>query len=164
MPKPKRLPDQAEQQLLREERVQLAPRGQLPRLNSLLNQHRYLGSLQPVGERLYYVATDAAGRWLAMLVFSAAAHHLRARDQWIKWSDQQRRRRLSLITNNSRFLVLPGCSTPNLGSRILRRTLDRLRADWQAHYGHPILLLRPRDRLHSAESPVARRHGASEEV
>lgn len=141
MPKPKRLPDQAEQQLLREVRVQLAQRAQLPRLNRLLNQHHYLGSLKPVGERLYYVATDASGRWLAILVFSAAANHLRARDQWIKWSNQQRRRRLSLITNNSRFLVLPGCSTPNLGSRILRLTLDRLSADWQAHYGHPILVV-----------------------
>lgn len=94
-----------------------------------------------MGERLYCVATDAAGRWLAILVFSAAARHLRARYQWIKWSNQQRRRRLGLITNNSRFLVLPGCSTPNLGSRILRSTLDRLSADWQAHYGHPILVV-----------------------
>jgi hypothetical protein len=141
MPKPKRLPDEAQQRLLGEVRVQLAERSELPRLNRLLDEHHYLGSLKPVGERLYYVATDASGRWLAILVFSAAANHLRARDQWIKWSNEQRRRRLSLITNNCRFLVLPDCSVPNLGSRILRLTLDRLSADWQSRYGHPILVV-----------------------
>lgn len=141
MPKPKRLPDEAQQRLLGEVRVQLAERSQLPRLSRLLDEHHYLGSLKPVGERLYYAATDASGRWLAILVFSAAANHLRARDQWIQWTHEQRRRRLSLITNNCRFLVLPGCSVPNLGSRILRLTLDRLSADWQARYGHRILVV-----------------------
>jgi hypothetical protein len=141
MPKPKRLPDEAQQRLLGEVRVQLAERSQLPRLSRLLDEDHYLGSLKPVGERLYYVATNASGRWLAILVFSAAANHLRARDQWIQWTNEQRRRRLSLITNHCRFLVLPGCSVPNLGSRILRLTLDRLSADWQARYGHPILVV-----------------------
>jgi hypothetical protein len=141
MPKPKRLPDEAQQRLLGEVRVQLAERSQLPRLSRLLDEHHYLGSLKPVGERLYYVATDASSRWLAILVFSAAANHLRAREQWIQWTNEQRRRRLSLITNNCRFLVLPDRSVPNLGSRILRLTLDRLSADWQARYGHPILVV-----------------------
>jgi hypothetical protein len=141
MPKPTRLPDEVQQQRLDEVCVRVAKRAQLPRLNKLLDQHHYLGSLKPVGERLCYVATDASDRWLAILVFSAAANHLRARDQWIKWSNEQRRRRLRLITNNCRFLVLPDCSVPNLGSRVLRLTLDRLSADWQAHYGHPILVV-----------------------
>jgi hypothetical protein len=141
MPKPTRLPDKRQQQLLQEVRVHLAERTQLPRLHQLLGQHHYLGSLKPVGERLYYLATDASGRWVGILVFSAAANHLRARDQWIRWSNEQRRRRLSLITNNCRFLLLPGYSVPNLGSRILRLTLDRLSQDWQAQYGHPILVV-----------------------
>jgi hypothetical protein len=139
MPKPTRLPDERQQQLLSEVRVQVAQRRQLPRLHKLLDQHHYLGSLKPVGERIYYLATDASGRWMAILVFSAAANHLRARDQWIGWSHEQRRRRLSLLTNNCRFLLLPEGSVPNLGSRILRLTLERLSPDWQAHYGHPIL-------------------------
>jgi hypothetical protein len=33
----------------------------------LLDEHHYLGSLKAVGERLYYVATDAQGQWLALL-------------------------------------------------------------------------------------------------
>jgi len=139
MPKPTRLPDLDPQRLLREVRVRLATRAELPRIHRLLNRHHYLGSLKPVGERLFYVATDAAGQWLAVLVFSAAAKHLRARDQWIGWTDEQRRRRLSLLTNNSRFLLLPGAEVPNLGSRVLRLTLSRLSQDWQAQYAHPIL-------------------------
>lgn len=139
MPKPTRLPDQKEQQLLNEVRVNVATRAELPRIHKLLDEHHYLGSLQPVGERLYYIATDAFGQWVGILVFSAAAHHLKYREDWIKWSNEQRRRRLSLITNNSRFLLLPDRAVPNLGSRILRLTLDRLSQDWQAHYGHPIL-------------------------
>ena len=139
MPKPTRLPDLDPPRLLREVRVRLAARAELPRIHRLLNRHHYLGSLKPVGERLFYVATDAAGQWLAVLVFSAAAQHLRARDQWIGWTDEQRRRRLSLLTNNSRFLLLPGAEVPNLGSRVLRLTLSRLSQDWQAQYGHPIL-------------------------
>ena len=139
MPKPTRLPDLDPPRLLREVRVRLAARAELPRIHRLLNRHHYLGSLKPVGERLFYVATDAAGQWLAVLVFSAAAKHLRARDQWIGWTDEQRRRRLSLLTNNSRFLLLPGAEVPNLGSRVLRLTLSRLSQDWQAQYGHPIL-------------------------
>jgi len=139
MPKPTRLPDERQQRLLNEVQVQIADRKELPRVHKLLKQHHYLGSLKPVGERLHYIATDAAGRWLAILVFSAAANHLQARDQFIGWSNEQRRRRLRLLTNNSRFLLLPDCSVPNLGSRILSLTLKRLSSDWQAQYGHPIL-------------------------
>jgi hypothetical protein len=138
MAQSKRLPDKIQQQLLNEVRVDLATSAQIPRINQLLDQHHYLGSLRPVGERLYYLARDAANHWVAVLVFSAPAKHLRHRDEWIGWSNEQRRRRLSLVTNNSRFLLLPEFSVPNLGSRVLRLTLDRLSEDWQTRYGHPV--------------------------
>ena len=78
MKKSKRLPDQTQQQLLDEVRVELATPLQIPRINQLLRQHHYLGSLRPVGQRLYYIARNAAGQWVAVLVFSAAAKHLQA--------------------------------------------------------------------------------------
>ena len=37
---------------------------------------------------------------VALLVFAAAARHLRYRDRWIGWTDAQRERRLSLISIN----------------------------------------------------------------
>ena len=138
MKKSKRLPNQTQQQLLDEVRVELATPAQIPQISQLLSQHHYWGSLRPVGQRLYYLARDTAGQWVAVLIFSAAAKHLKHRDEWIGWSEEQRRRRLSLVTNNSRFLLLPDFAVPNLGSRVLRLTLDRLRQDWQTRYGHPV--------------------------
>ena len=111
------------------------------RLQSLLREHHYLGQIKPVGERMLYAAIDPSGRWLAVLVFSAGSKHLKARDQWIGWTQAQRDRRLSLVANNSRFLILPKSHQPNLGSRVLRLTLDRLGSDWQARYGHPVLVI-----------------------
>jgi Domain of unknown function (DUF4338) len=111
------------------------------RFQALLKKHHYLGSLKPVGERMYYAAVDGRGHWMALLLFSAAAKHLKHRDQWIGWTRAQRDRRLSLVVNNSRFLILPQAHLPNLGSRVLRLTLERLSADWQARYGHPVLVV-----------------------
>jgi len=138
MAKPIRLPDAAQQELLNQVQVALAAPAEIPRIQSLLKQHHYLGGIRPVGQRLYYLARDASGRWLAILLFSAPAKHLKDRDRWIGWTEEQRRRRLSLVTNNSRFLLLPQCTVPNLGSRVLRLTLERLPQDWQNHYGHPV--------------------------
>jgi hypothetical protein len=75
-----------------------------------------------------------------LLVFCAAARHLRHRDQWIGWSEAQRRQRLSLVANNARFLILPHCHYPNLASRVMGLTLERLPQDWEARYGHPVWL------------------------
>jgi hypothetical protein len=141
MAKPKRLPDCAQQSLLDEVHVELGTPGEIPRVQSLLRRHHYLGGLRPVGERLYYIAKDASERWLAVLVFSAPAKHLKDRDRWIGWTEEQRRRRLSLVTNNSRFLIVPKRSVPNLGSRVLRLTLERLPKDWRNQYGHPVEVL-----------------------
>jgi len=60
--------------------------------------------------------------------------------QWIGWTEAQRRKRLSLVTNNARFLILPMVTI-----RIWRRvswvlTLERLPQDWQGRYGHPVWL------------------------
>lgn len=138
MAKPKRLPDFTQQSLLHEVQVELATSAEIPRLQSLLRRHHYLGGIRPVGERLYYIARDASANWLAVLVFSAPAKHLKDRDGWIGWTEEQRRRRLSLVTNNSRFLIVPERSVPNLGSRVLSLALGRLSEDWQNRYGHPV--------------------------
>lgn len=142
--KPKKLssdmPSETAQELLKQVQVVLVTgREERRRFQKLLRKHHYLGGLKAVGEQIYYAAVDAQGHWLALLLFSAAAKHLKHRDQWIGWTRAQRDRRLSLVVNNSRFLILPQAHLANLGSRVLRLTLDRLSADWQASYGHPVL-------------------------
>lgn len=111
------------------------------RAHRLLAKHHYLGDVHAVGEQVFYAVTDGHGDWLGALVFCAASRRLRGRDQWIGWTEEQRRRRLPLVVNNCRFLLLPDKTFPNLGSRSLRLTLDRLSADWQERYGHPVVLV-----------------------
>lgn len=134
-------PNPEQQHLLDEVQVVLARPQDLARLQSLLRRHHYLGMIRPVGERLSYVAKDQQGRWVGVLVFCAAAKYLRHRDQWIGWTSEQRRRRLALVVNNARFLLLPQRTVPNLGSRVLKLVLDRLGADWQQRYGHPVVVV-----------------------
>jgi hypothetical protein len=134
-------PTAAQQQLLDSISVRLLAAEELPRGQQLLDQFHYLGSARPVGERLHYAVCEARGDWLGVLVFCAAARRLRPRDQWIGWSDEQRRRRLPLVVNNTRFLLLPHTSVPNLASKTLALVLARLSADWQARYGHPVLVV-----------------------
>jgi Domain of unknown function (DUF4338) len=138
MPEPFRRPSPDQQHLLESLEVRLVEQAELARVQDLLSRHHYLGALQAVGERLFYVAQVGA-QWLALLCFHAAAKHLRPRDAWIGWTPEQRRRRLTLVANNARFLILPEVACPNLASRTLRLCLDRLSADWQQRYGHPIL-------------------------
>ena len=107
----------------------------------LLERHHYLGGLQPVGEQVFYIAHGPSGGWRAVLVFCAAAKHLGPRDRWIGWTPEQRRRRLALVANNARYLVLPGFHVPNLATRVMRLTLDRLSADWGTRYGHPLAVV-----------------------
>lgn len=94
-----------------------------------------------VGESLRYVA-ELDGQWVALAAFSAAALHLKARERWIGWSPRQRARRLALVVNNSRFLVLPERARyPNLASRVLGLCLRRLSADWMERWKHPVVLV-----------------------
>jgi hypothetical protein len=107
----------------------------------LLQRYHYLGLRNCVGENLKYLARDRDGRVLACLLYGSAAWKAAARDQWIGWNSEQRARRLSLVTNNSRFLILPSVRVPHLASHLLGRVAARLSADWQRKYGHPIYLL-----------------------
>ncbi len=110
------------------------------RFDELIKEHHYLHSADWVGERLCYVA-EYKGEWLALLAWTAAAYHLKWRDEWIGWEVEQRRRRLKLVANNARFLILPEVHYPNLASRVMGMCQKRLSADWQARYAHPILVV-----------------------
>ncbi len=99
-----------------------------------LEQHHYLGFEGAAGQNLRYLIRDCYGRDLACVLFAAAAWKVKARDAFIGWSAQQRQQRLSLVINNSRFLILPQVRVPHLASHILGTILRRLRSDWQRKY------------------------------
>ncbi len=106
----------------------------------LMQEHHYLGSLPKISETLWYIATWR-NEWLALMGFSAAAWKCKTRDRWIGWDFRHQYNRLKLLTNNSRFLILPDWHYPNLASRILSLCHKRLCRDWQEVFGHPVLLL-----------------------
>lgn len=107
----------------------------------LLARYHYLSYGNTVGENVKYLARAPDGRPVAALLFGAAAWKCAARDAWIGWSTSQRRERLLLVANNSRFLVAPWVRVPSLGSHALGVAASRIGQDWEHKYGHGIELL-----------------------
>jgi Druantia protein DruA len=106
-----------------------------------LAQHHYLGYHDPVGESIGYLIRSCTGIDLACLLFGAAAWQCAPRDRWIGWSAEQRAQGLPFIANNSRFLLLPWVQSPHLANHLLAQITQRIDADWQQRYHHPICLL-----------------------
>jgi hypothetical protein len=117
------------------------------RFRTLLARHHYLGHRRTVGENVGYLARDRQGREVGCVLFGSAAWKCAARDAWLGWSPRSRAAKLGLLTNNTRFLVLPWVTVPHLASHLLGCVTRRLGADWQAKYGHP---------LHAVETFVER--------
>jgi len=111
---------------------------EIQRWNREVTENHYLKNANLVGEQLRYVVTYQ-GEWLALQGWSAAAYHLKDRDQWLRWTKSQRRARLHLLAQNSRFVVLANRGEwPNLASRALALVCQRLSQDWLEVYGHSI--------------------------
>lgn len=111
-----------------------------PLFNALLSQYHPLGYVQPVGEHLKYTVY-AAGRPIACLAWSSAPRHLGARDRYIGWRVEARRRNLRYLAYNPRFLIVPWVQVLHLASHILGEMARRISNDWERIYGHPIYFL-----------------------
>ncbi len=131
----------AEPSLLEGITVRLLEDSERDRFDQEMAAKHYLKSAAAVGRVLRYVA-EYQGHWVALLVFSSPAFHIKLRDQWLGWSPRQVKERRHLIAQNARFLVLaaPG-QWPNLASRVLKLVGERLPPDWQEHFGYPVRLL-----------------------
>jgi hypothetical protein len=127
-----------EPRLLEAVTVRLIADSERERFDEELVTKHYLKSAKAVGRVLRYVA-EYRGQWVALLVFSSPAFHIKLRDQWLHWSPRQVKERRHLIAQNARFLVLaaPG-QWPNLASRVLKLVGERLAQDWRAHFGYPV--------------------------
>jgi hypothetical protein len=104
-----------------------------------MRRHHYLGYRGIAGRSLRYVAI-LDSRWVALLGWGSAALKCTARDRFIGWDPETKLKRLYLIANNVRFLVLPSVSIKNLASKVLSMNLRRLSGDYQDVYGHPVYL------------------------
>lgn len=120
---------------------QVRRRSEEPIFNGLIEEHHYLGYVQPVGEHLKYLVYARGGRPVACLAWCSAPRHLAPRDRFIGWSPEARRKNLHLLAYNTRYLILPWVTVPHLASHILGRMAKLLPQDWERVYGHPIYYL-----------------------
>jgi len=104
-----------------------------------LQKYHYLGYKGIAGKSLRYIAT-VDNEWAALLGWGSPALKCTARDRFIGWDNETKLKRLHLITNNIRFLVLPWIRVKNLASKVLALNLKRLDSDFRKVYGHPVYL------------------------
>jgi hypothetical protein len=108
--------------------------------NTYIQRYHYLGHQPIPGAQLRYFVR-AAGQVIALLAFGASAWKTKPRDEFIGWTHEQRPRKLHLVVNNARFLILPWIRCRNLASRVLALISRRLPQDWHARYAYrPVLL------------------------
>lgn len=105
-----------------------------------MERYHYLGYRVPFGANLRYWVRHGEQE-LACLLWTSPAWKMQARDEWIGWSDRQRRHNLQRIVNNGRFLILPWVQVKGLASKILALSARQMPRDWESRYGHRPLLL-----------------------
>lgn len=105
-----------------------------------VERHHYLGCRVPFGAHLRYWVRHRQ-RELACLLWTSPAWKMQARDEWIGWSDEQRRRNLQSIVNHGRFLMLPWVRVKGLASKILALSARQMPRDWEIRFGYRPLLL-----------------------
>jgi len=118
-------------------RIEIVERGRsLAEYKSFIDQYHYLGYDRTVGENMKYMVRSKDGDPLACLLFGSAAWKCRGRDAFIGWTIEQRSAGLTMMTNNTRFLIMPFVKVPHLASHILALVSRRISDDWEAKYGH----------------------------
>ena len=105
----------------------------------LIHHHHYLGCPRLVGEYIRHLAY-IEDQVVACLAWASAAWKIKAREQFIGWNEDTKRKNLYLVVNNTRFLIPPWIEVKYLASRVLSLSLKRLVQDWQKVYSHPIYL------------------------
>jgi hypothetical protein len=108
-----------------------------------LRKYHYLGFKQAVGNQIaYLIVAQNSQKKLGCLLFSGSATYtLEARDRWIGWDEDHRKKLLHLILRNNRFLILPWVKVPHLASKALSMVTSRIGKDWLETYGvQPVLI------------------------
>jgi hypothetical protein len=120
--------------------LEVVKRKTAPLFNELIQRYHYLGYSRMGGAQMrffVYVGKEL----VALLGFGAAAWRVAGRDDYVGWSDTQRKAHLHRVVNNSRFLILPWVEGKNLASRILAHAARKLPGLWQQRYGYKPWLL-----------------------
>ena len=104
-----------------------------------LGREHGLGAGREAGDRLCQLVKED-GKLVAVLVWCAAAWHVQARDATVGWDAVTRSRRLKLVVQLRRFLVLEATRRPNQASQCLGAGLRELVGQWESQHGYRPLL------------------------
>jgi hypothetical protein len=122
-------------------RLAIAQPGQeLKRWRAYINQFHMLGDKTVFGSRFQYFVKSGDTE-LGCIQFSASSWALEEREKWIGWTVDDRKARLNLVVNNSRFLIFPWVHIRNLASKALSLAVKQIQEDWLREYCYaPVLL------------------------
>jgi len=122
-------------------KLEIARAGEeMARWRAYVEKYHILGDKIVFGSRLQYFIKSGEIE-LGCMQFSASAWSLSYRDNWIGWTIDDRKNRLHLILNNSRFLLFPWVHIKNLASKALSLASKRIQRDWLQEYCYaPVLL------------------------
>ncbi len=105
-----------------------------------VNDYHMLGDKTVFGSRLQYFV-KSGDKKLGCIQFSASSWALKPREEWIGWTVEDKKARLHLIVNNSRYLIFPWVNIPNLASKVLSIAIKQIQEDWLREYCYaPVLL------------------------
>ena len=106
-----------------------------------MSTYHRLGDPNVYGSQLRYTIKTEEGRDLGCMLFSSSSWSLMPREEWIGWSLADRKSRLHLVVNHSRYLLFPWIRIRNLASRALSMAAKRIQGDWLDAYCYaPVLL------------------------
>ena len=108
--------------------------------NELVAGEHPQGAVIHVGAQLRYLIESEHGV-LGAIGFAASALAVAARDEWIGWDAERRRKRLHRVLGLSRFLIRPSVRCHLLASKVLGMVLRRLPEDFRQRYGYRPALL-----------------------
>ena len=120
--------------VLREVTLRVAQPEEIAVACAALEAEHYLGPPRPSEREVVQVAVRGE-QVLAVLVWTRAALKLAAREAWVGWDARTRARRLPLVVQNTRFLVLSRVRQPNLASRVLGLAVAALPEQWEKRTG-----------------------------
>ena len=109
------------------------------RAKETLGREHGLGAGSEAGDRLCQLVMEG-GKLVGVLVWCAAAWHLKDRDEAVGWDAVTRSERLKLVVQLRRFLILEEARRPNLASQCLGAGIRELVAQWEREHGYRPLL------------------------
>lgn len=109
------------------------------RAKEALGREHGLGAGSEAGDRLCQLVMEG-GKLAGVLVWCAAAWHLKDRDEAVGWDAVTRSERLKLVVQLRRFLVLGEARRPNLASQCLGAGMRELVVQWESEHGYRPLL------------------------